>query len=47
MSALRVVTTREGSQEPGDENFAAGSWTRSEEVRIINNAPYGAGVVHA
>ena len=34
-------------QEFGVESFAAGVSPRSEDVRIIYNAPNGAGVVHA
>ena len=33
-------------QESGVESFVAGVAPRSEDVRIIYNAPHGAGVVH-
>jgi len=33
--------------ESGTESFGAGVLPRSEDVRIIYNAPNGAGVVHA
>jgi hypothetical protein len=32
--------------ESGIESFGAGVFPRSEDVRIIYNAPNGAGVVH-
>jgi hypothetical protein len=35
----------EGLQQTGIESFAAGVSPRSEEFRIIYNAPCGAGVV--
>jgi len=34
-------------QESGVESFVTGVSPRSEDVRIIYNAPHGAGVVHA
>jgi len=37
----------EGLQESGIESFGAGISPRSEDVRIIYNAPNGAGVMHA
>ena len=42
-----AVMLREGLQESGIESFVAGVSPRSEEIRIIYNAPHGAGVVHA
>jgi hypothetical protein len=38
---------REGLQDSGIEPFVAGVSPRPEEFRVIYNAPYGAGVVHA
>ena len=42
MSAMLL----EGLLESGIEPFGAGVLPRSEDVRIIYNAPNGAGVVH-
>jgi len=42
-----VVMVREGLQESGFESFVAGVSPRPEELRVIYNAPHGAGVVHA
>src|SRR6185503_18380209 len=42
-----VVMAGEGLQQTGSESFATGVSPRSEEFRIIYNAPHGAGVVQA
>src|SRR6185295_571518 len=41
------VMVGEGLQQTGSESFVAGVSPRSEEFRIIYNAPHGAGVVQA
>src|SRR5437868_3173323 len=46
-AGLMVVMVREGLQESGFESFVAGVSPRPEELRVIYNAPHGAGVVHA
>ena len=46
-SAFRArLKQAQWKQESGGESFAYGAAPRSEDVRIIYNAPKGAGVVH-
>jgi len=42
-----IVMVHEGLHESGCESFVAGVSPRPEELRVIYNAPHGAGVVHA
>jgi hypothetical protein len=42
-----AAMVREGLQESGIESFDTGVSPRPEDVRVIYNAPHGAGVVHA
>ena len=45
-SAVVADMVHEGLQQLVGETFAVGGSARSEEFRIIYNAPRGAGVVH-
>ena len=41
-----VGMVHEGLQTPDAELLGVGASSRSEDYRVINNAPRGAGVVH-